>query len=172
MLEKAYEFYEYKLHMVKERQIRFLGGDQITDCVYGSKLIREVIRSIGQTDRENFVAVMLNTKLVPIGANLVGLGGLDRCTVQPRDVVKVAINLPCQSLILGHNHPSSNTDPSPEDKAITLMIMAAANLHGVTIVDHIIVDMDSDQYTSFMEDKIIDEMKQKVGRVIDQISRS
>ena len=170
MSEKAYEFYEYKLHMVKERQIRFLGGDQITDCVYGSRLIREVIRAIGQTDRENFVAVMLNTRLVPIGANLVGLGSLDRCAVQPRDVVKLAINLPCQALMLGHNHPSGDTSPSPEDQALTLVIMAAANVVGIKVVDHIVVDMDSDRYTSFMEDKIIEEMKFKVRQFIDQIS--
>jgi DNA repair protein RadC len=157
--------------MVKEQEILFLGGDSINNSASSSKLIKKVIRELGQTDRENFVVVMLNTKLKPIGANLVSTGSLAQCTVQPREIIKAALNMPCKALILGHNHPSGDPSPSVEDKLITLMIMASAHLFDVQILDHLIVDMDSDAYQSFADEKIIEDTKHKVRGVMDQISR-
>ncbi|BBO83103.1 hypothetical protein DSCO28_36690 [Desulfosarcina ovata subsp. sediminis] len=168
---KEYQFYAYKLHMVKEQEIHFLSDQAIHNSFSGSQLIKNVIRQLGQTDRENFVVVMLNTKLKPIGTNLVSTGSLTRSIVQPREVVKAAINMPCRSLILGHNHPSGDPSPSMEDKLITLMIMASAHLFDVDILDHIIVDMHSDAYLSFADEKIIEDTKRKVCSVLDQISK-
>lgn len=171
MNRKEYRFYAYKLHMVKEQEILFLNRDSINNSASSSKLIKKVIKELGQTDRENFVVVMLNTRLKPIGANLVSTGSLTRCMVQPREIIKAALNMPCKALILGHNHPSGDPSPSVEDKVITLMIMASAQLFDVQILDHIIVDMDSDAYQSFADEKIIEDTKHKVHSVLDQISR-
>ena len=171
MSNTKFEFHEYKLHMVIERQIRFIGANQVSGCNSGSKLIRGVIRAIGQTDRVNFVVVMLNANNVPIGAKLVSTGSINRCVAQPREIINAALNMQSTSLILGHNHPSGNPSPSVEDKIVTLMIMAAANVFGINITDHVIVDMDSDQYVSFLENNIIEEMKQKVHGVLDQLSK-
>jgi DNA repair protein RadC len=166
-----YHFYAYKLHMVKEREIHFLSDQTIQNSFSGSELIKKVIRQIGQTDRENFVVVMLNTKLKPIGTNLVSTGSLTQSIVQPREIVKAALNMPCKALILGHNHPSGDPSPSMEDRLITLMIMASAQLFDLDILDHIIVDMDSDAYLSFADEKIIEDTKRKVCSVLDQISK-
>jgi hypothetical protein len=57
-----------------------------------------------------------------------------------------------------------------EDKLINLMIVASAHLFDVQILDHLIVDMDSDAYRSFADEKIIEDTKQKVRGVMDQIS--
>ena len=162
MNRKEYRFYAYKLHMVKEQEIFFLNRDPINNSASCSKLIKKVIRELGQTDLENFVVVMLNTKLKPIGTNLVYSGSLAQCTVQPREIIKAALNMPCKALILGHNHPSGDPSPSMEDKLITLMIMASAHLFDVQVLDHIIVDMDSDAYLSFADEKIIEDTKQNV----------
>ena len=170
MNKKEYRFYAYKLHMVKEKEIHFLNSDSIKNSASGSKLIRKVIREIGQTDRENFVVVMLNTKHKPIGANLASIGSINGCMVQPREIIKAALNMPCKALILGHNHPSGDPSPSMEDKLITLMIMASAHLFDVQILDHIIVDMDSDAYQSLADEKVIDDTKSKVMAIMDQIS--
>ena len=169
MNKKEYRFYAYKLHMVKEQEIRFLNRDSISNSAAGSRLIKKVIRELGQTDRKHFVVVMLNMKLKPIGANLVSTGSLTRCIVQPREIIKAALNMPCKALILGHNHPSCDPSPSVEDKLITLMIMASAHLFDVEVLDHIIVDMDSDAYLSFADEKIIEDTKQKVMAIINQI---
>ena len=92
-----------------------------------------MIREIGQTDHENLVVVMLNTELKPIGANLVSSGSLAESTIQPREIIKAALNMPCNDLILGHNRPSGDPSPSVEDILITLMLMASAHLFAVKI---------------------------------------
>jgi len=171
MSNTTYVFHEFKMHMIRDKQIRFLGNTRLIDPASGAKLVREVIRSIGQTDRENFVVVMLDTRLRPVGANLMSTGCLDKTVANPREVIKPAINLPCKAMILGHNHPSGDADPSDSDKAVTLAIMAAANMFGITVVDHIVVDMDSDTHMSFAETNIINEIKDKVGYVIKQLTR-
>ena len=56
-----------------------------------------------------------------------------------------------------------------EDKLITLMIMASAYLLDVQVLDHLIVDMDSDGYLSFADEKIIEDTKQEVMAIINQI---
>ena len=151
MKQQTYPLYAYRLHMVKEKEIRFLGKDRIENSSTGAKLIKAVIGAIGQTDRENFVVVMLNTKNIPVGANLVATGSLDRCMVQPREIIKAAISLPCRSLILGHNHPSGDPSPSPEDTQVTRRIMGAAEFFDIEVLDHIIVDMDSDRYHAYSD---------------------
>ncbi len=77
--------------------------------------------------------------------------------------------MPCKALIIGHNHPSGDPSPSVEDKLITLMIMASALLFDVQVLDHINVDMDSDAYRSFADEKLIEDTKQKVMVKMDQI---
>ncbi len=149
-----------------EREKGFPGKDQIENSSTGSKLIKAVIGAIGQTDRENFVVVMLNTKNIPVGANLVAIGSLDRCMVQPREIIKAAISLPCRSLILGHNHPSGDPSPSPEDTQVTRRIMSAAEFFDIEVLDHIIVDMDSDKYYAYSEEDIFKKMKREVKNLI------
>jgi DNA repair protein RadC len=168
--KKEYRFYAYKLHMVKEQEIHLCSGQTIHSSFSGSKLIKKVIRKLGQTDRENFVVLMLNAKFKPIGTNLVSIGTLTRSIVQPREIIKAALNMPCKALILGHNHPSGDPSPSMEDKLITLMVMASAHLFDLEILDHINVDMDSDAYLSFADEKIIEDTKQKVSAVLNQFS--
>lgn len=166
MEHQTYPLYAYRLHMVKEKKIRFLGNDQIGTSSAGSKLIKAVIGAIGQTDRENFVAVMLNTKNIPVGANLVAIGSLTQCMVQPREIIKAAISLPCRSLILGHNHPSGDPSPSPDDTQVTRRVMIAAEFFDIEVLDHIIVDMDSDKHYSYSEQDSFKIMKQQVKNLI------
>ena len=166
MKKQDYQLYAYRLHMVKEKKIRFLVKDRIDSSSTGAQLIKAVIGALGQTDRENFVAVMLNIKKIPVGANLVAVGGLDRCPVQPREIIKAAINLPCNSMILGHNHPSGDTSPSADDNYVTRRIMLAADFFDIEVLDHVIVDMDSDRYYAYADTDEFERMKKEVKELI------
>ena len=84
--------------MVKEQEILLLNRDPINNSASCSKLIKKVIRELGQTDRENFVVVMLNTKLKPIGANLASIGRINGCMVYPWEIIIAALNIPCKAL--------------------------------------------------------------------------
>ena len=69
----------------------------------------------------------------------VGDGSLDEAAIHPREVIKRAMDLGAAALILVHNHPSGNPEPSRADIQITNRIAEAGRLLGVTVHDHIIV---------------------------------
>ena len=89
-------------------------------------------------DRENFVVVLLDTKNKVAGINTVSIGTLNSTVVHPREVFKPAILANAASIILAHNHPSGNLEPSMEDKDVTRRLRQAGDILGIKILDHLI----------------------------------
>lgn len=131
----SYEVPIYKVSLVKESAIAY-PVEQIRSGDNAAGLLQ---RYLGDTDREHFVVVLLDTKNKVIGVNTVSIGSLDVCIVHPREVFKPAILANASRVLLGHNHPSGDTTPSPEDIAVTKRMMEAGNLLGIDVLDHIIV---------------------------------
>lgn len=77
-------------------------------------------------------------------------GTVDASIMHPRDVFKVGLLSNATVLVLGHNHPSGDVTPSPDDLAVTRRIAAAGELMGIQLVDHVIVSADG-KYLSFKE---------------------
>jgi DNA repair protein RadC len=73
--------------------------------------------------------------------------------VHPREVFNLAIRKSANSIILIHNHPSGDPNPSPEDINITNRLIEAGNIVGITVLDHIIIG--DNRYVSFKERSII-----------------
>lgn len=94
---------------------------------------------IANQDRENFVAVLLNTKNEVIEAPVVSVGTLSSTLVHPREVFKPAIRASAASVILSHNHPSGRVEPSSEDREITGRLVSAAKIIGIEVLDHVII---------------------------------
>ena len=69
----------------------------------------------------------------------VSKGSLHSAIVHPREVFKTAIKRSAASIILVHNHPSGDPNPSTEDIEITRRLMEAGNLIGIEVLDHIII---------------------------------
>ncbi|MBI1807414.1 MAG: DNA repair protein RadC [Ignavibacteria bacterium] len=80
-------------------------------------------------------------------------GILNSALVHPREVFREAIMEPAASIILLHNHPSGNPEPSPEDLQITRQIVEAGKIIGIPVHDHIIIA--ADKFTSFVERGLI-----------------
>lgn len=93
-------------------------------------------------NREEVVCFYLNARNELISKQTVAVGGLNYSSLHPRDVFAPALQLPCASVILSHNHPSGNLEPSSEDIRVTEILQAAGKLLGVTLLDHIIVAKD------------------------------
>ncbi len=83
----------------------------------------------------------------------VSSGILNSALVHPREVFRTAISEPAASVILLHNHPSGNPEPSSEDLQITHQLVEAGRIIGIPVHDHIIVA--EDRYTSFAERGIL-----------------
>jgi DNA repair protein RadC len=103
---------------------------------------------IANHDRENFVAVLLNTKNEVIEFPTISVGTLEASLVHPREVFKPAIRASAARIVLAHNHPSGKVEPSREDREITKRLVDAAEIIGIGVLDHVIL---GDGYFSMKE---------------------
>ncbi len=88
---------------------------------------------------EVFACLFLDNKHRVISYEEMFRGTVDSAGVYPREIIKRALQLNASAIILAHNHPSGESDPSAADRAITERIIAAANLIDIRVLDHIVV---------------------------------
>ena len=92
---------------------------------------------------EDFLIVCLNGNHQAIGWVKVSSGGFNSAMVDPRIVFAVALQTAATAIILAHNHPSGNTEPSEEDKAMTRRLVEAGRLLHLMVIDHVILTKES-----------------------------
>ncbi len=100
------------------------------------RLIRGDVESLRH---EEFHVLILNAQNVPICRRQITRGILDASLIHPREVFRAAIIHNAASLVLIHNHPSGNPEPSLEDLRVTELLARAGDGLGIPIVDHVIV---------------------------------
>lgn len=88
---------------------------------------------------EHFGALYLNSQHHAIAFEIHFVGTLNEASVYPREIVRAALHHHAAAVVLTHNHPGGNVNPSRADKALTETLKAALSLVGVRVVDHIIV---------------------------------
>jgi len=98
------------INFVKEGSVRYKGRT-IHRPDDGYTLMKEFLDGL---DREHFLVVSLDTKNQPVSVNVCHIGSLNASLVHPREVWKVAILSNAAAVMVGHNHPSGNTEPSRE----------------------------------------------------------
>ncbi|MFA5773395.1 MAG: DNA repair protein RadC [Candidatus Paceibacterota bacterium] len=103
--------------------------------------------------RENFVAFYLDTQNCLIERQTISIGTLNASLVHPREVFEPALSFHAASIIIAHNHPSGDLEPSPEDKEVTKRLVEAGKILGINIIDHIILSKSG--YLSFQQAKIL-----------------
>ena len=109
----------------------------------------DLVRHYGDRVQEHFLVVMLNGAHELMGVNLVTIGLVNRTLVHPREVFSDPIRMRATAIILAHNHPSGNLEPSPDDLEVTLRLKKAGLLLGIEVLDHIIFS--SEDYRSMAE---------------------
>jgi DNA repair protein RadC len=107
---------------------------------------------IANLDRENFVAVLLNTKNEVLECPTISVGTLASSLVHPREVFKPAIRASAAGVVLAHNHPSGKVEPSREDRDVTRRLVEASEIIGIEVLDHVIL---GDGYFSMQEHGLI-----------------
>jgi DNA repair protein RadC len=89
--------------------------------------------------KEHFLAVLLNTRHLPISVEVISVGSLNASIVHPREVFRPAITATAASIILAHNHPSGDATPSEDDLEITQRLCRVGEMAGIEVLDHIIL---------------------------------
>ena len=103
--------------------------------------------------KEQFIVVCLNSANKIIKYEGVSIGNLNSSVVHPREIFKAAIENSSASIILLHNHPSGNPEPSREDISITKKLVDAGKLLNIPVFDHLIIA--GNKFTSFVEKRLI-----------------
>ncbi len=104
---------------------------------------------IGNKMKENFYILSLTTRNNLISVDKVSTGTLSASLAHPREVFLPAIKNSASTVIIVHNHPSGDTQPSEDDLEITKRLVEAGKILGIDVVDHIIVAKDN--YFSFKD---------------------
>lgn len=111
-----------------------------------------------EPEKESVVALLLHTRLAPIGWNRVSLGTVNEGSAHPREILRPVIAGAAYGFILMHNHPSGDPTPSRSDECTTRRMVEAANLMQVRLLDHVIIGKPSpgsSAYYSFREAGLI-----------------
>ena len=108
---------------------------------------------IGHFQHEVFVVVFLNQANKINHFETISKGGITGTVADPRIILKLALQHEAVSLVISHNHPSGNLQPSRADEALTRKIKEAAALLDIRLLDHIIVS--NEGFYSFADDGLL-----------------
>jgi|SRR5687768_15853301 len=102
-------------------------------------------------DKEHFYVMHLDVKNRVKLVELVSMGTLSASLVHPRETFRRAVMQGSASIIVAHNHPSGEVEPSDEDTKVTKLLFEAGNILGITLQDHIIFA--EDKFHSFRDNR-------------------
>lgn len=112
------------------------------------KVLGEHMRSL---DREVVCVLNIRSDGKPINCNFVSIGAVNECLAHPREIFKSAILANATSMLMIHNHPSGQLNPSNEDVVITDRMLKVGEILGIPVVDHVIVGGKNTSYFSMRE---------------------
>lgn len=143
---------KYRLELVKEESHKY----EVETRISCPKDIYEVLTKVCRIQcnaEEVFILITLNTKNIVTGYFEVHRGTINTSLVHPREVFKRALLNNASNIMVAHNHPSGDPNPSKEDLQITERLKEAGNLLGINLLDHIIVG--EDKYISLKEKGVL-----------------
>ncbi len=120
-----------------------------------AKLLQAWLKTVYEVDRdkEHFIAILLNTRSKIKNIEVISIGIVNACLIHPREVFKRAIMESSSQIIIAHNHPSEDCEPSNEDIEITKRLKEAGTIVGIDLLDHIVFS--SQSYYSFSQNGIL-----------------
>jgi len=111
--------------------------------------IFELVKHHAYSEQEHFIVVSLDGAYQLLDVRVVSIGLVNRTLVHPREVFSEALKKRATAVVLAHNHPSGNLEPSPDDLEVTSRLRNAGNLLGIEVLDHIIFS--TEDYRSLAE---------------------
>lgn len=122
---------------------------KITSTSLAGELFQKILAN---EPREKFMVALLNTKNEILAIETIFTGTLNSTVVHPREIFSFAVKYPTARILLAHNHPSGDTEPSRADESTTRRLIEAGEVLGIEILDHIIVGR---EYLSMREQTFV-----------------
>lgn len=133
------------MKMIQEMLIREYDGSK---TINSPKDVFDRCQDFKGLAKEVFKVFLLDSNNAVISSEIVSIGTLNMSVIHPREIFKLAIIEGANAIVLVHNHPSGNIEPSKEDIEVTQQLREAGELLGVKILDHVIVSGKLDKYMS------------------------
>jgi len=133
---RPYAIPGFRIALVRDPGVNLAERPQIRLAADAAPLLAQYI---GDTDREVLVVAMLSVRQRVVGFHTVSVGCLTSSLVHPREVFKPAILAGSAALVLAHNHPSGDPEPSAEDLSFTRRLASGGQLLGIEIFDHLVL---------------------------------
>ena len=112
--------------------------------IHGPEDVARLARpAFGDGRREMFLALLLNARHELLRIETVSVGSLNASIVHPREVFRRAMLDSAAAVILAHNHPSGDPEPSDEDLIMTKRLAEVGELVGIAVLDHVIIAGDA-----------------------------
>ena len=118
---------------------RALACEPQAHAIRGPDDVLAQVRDLARARREHFVVLLLNARHELQCRETISIGSLNASIVHPREVFLPAILHSAASVVLVHNHPSGDPEPSEEDLSITRRLVEVGELVGIGVLDHVIV---------------------------------
>jgi DNA repair protein RadC len=139
-----------KLSYVSDFKQKISEREKVKQSGDAARLFRQLFDLDIIEHHELFFIMMLNRAGRLLGFKKISEGGCAGTVVDPKIIFQAAILCNAQTIVLCHNHPSGNLEPSPQDKAITKKVVEAGKLLDIYVSDHIIIT--SESYFSFADE--------------------
>lgn len=98
-----------------------------------------LVPRFGGADRERCLAALLDTKHRLVDVVVVSIGSIDHTFMSPREILRDALLANAAAVVLAHNHPSGDPEPSADDERVTRRLVRAGELVGIEVLDHLVV---------------------------------
>ena len=137
--KRPYSIPGFRIALVREPGVKLAERPRVTTPQEAARVLAQYV---GESDREQFVVALLTVRHRLIGLHTVSVGCLTSSLVHPREVFKPALLASAAALVVAHNHPSGDPEPSAEDIALTRRLVSAGTLLGIEVLDHVILGED------------------------------
>lgn len=118
------------------------------------KVVAALAKDMRQYDREVIAIINMHADSKPINMTIASIGQVDAAMACPRDLLKASILSNASGIIMLHNHPSGNLNPSYQDIKLTDQMKVVCDLVGISLLDHIIVGRDEEFFSFKLNDKM------------------
>lgn len=118
---------------------RRLLKDKKCELLLSPQDVWESLKEIRGHTKEHFIVFYLDTRNQTIEQEIISVGTLNASLVHPREVFEPAVKHLAAQIIVAHNHPSGNPEPSGDDLALTKRLVEAGKIMGIEVLDHVVV---------------------------------
>jgi len=127
--------------------------DKKAEIYLQPKEIWEELKDLRDHKKEHFVIFYLDSRNQEIKRETISIGSLNANLVHPREVFEPAVRHLAAQIILAHNHPSGDSEPSEDDLLLTKRLVEAGKILGIEVIDHIIIT--KNEFISFKEKNLL-----------------